>query len=291
VTSYAKGMEYELLVKSIYEAISVQKDVANSKIERNVVINGAAGVGHQIDILWSYDTNNKNRRVLIECKNYSKAVDLGVARNFKGVLDDIGNCDGLIVTKVGFQKGAQKFCEHYNILTKVCRKPTDKDWRGRIKTIRAEIAAKVLVSTDERPVVVTIIFEVADDIEKQQFVEDVNAGAIAVTLDPTTCFFDNDGNQISEELAYWIPRNVDCLSKADGGPYRQAIELPDHYVYVRTDTGDSMLRKIRGVVVTYFVGTIHSEEFVIDGEDVVEAILKDTVTNELDFTKRIISLP
>jgi hypothetical protein len=291
VTSYAKGMEYELLVKSIYEAISVQKDVANSKIERNVVINGAAGVGHQIDILWSFDTNDQSRRVLIECKNYSKAVDLGVARNFKGVLDDIGNCDGLIVTKVGFQKGAQKFCEHYNILTKVCRKPTDKDWRGRIRTIRVEFAAKILASNPEKPVVVKFLFEAETLQDQQQIQQDIDTGKISLPNIPDMCLYDAEGNQITDEISYLLPRYLDYLKKPDGGPYTEGIRTPNYYVYVFSESGDSILKKIGAIEVTYFVETIELGEFVVAGEDVVEAILKDTVTNELDFTKRIISLP
>ena len=284
-------MEYELLVKSIYEAISEQKDIANSKIERNIVIVGTSGVGHQIDILWSYDTNNKSRRVLIECKNYSKAVDLGVARNFKGAMDDIGNCDGLIVTKVGFQKGAQKFCEHYNILTKVCRKPTDKDWSGRIRTIKAEIAAKVLVSTPEQPVSVKFIFEAETLQDEQEIQHEIDAKKIALPNISDMCLYNIEGKQVTDQICYLLPRYLNYLNKPDGGPYKEGIRTPNYYVYILSENGDKILKKIGAIEVTYFVDTIHSEEFVVNGEEVVEAILKDTVTNEFEFTKRIISLP
>jgi hypothetical protein len=81
------------------------------------------------------------------------------------------------------------------------------------------------------------------------------------------------------------------LNKPDGGPYKEGIRTPNYYVYILSENGDPILKKIGAIEVTYFVDTIHSEEFVVNGEEVVEAILKDTVTNEFEFTKRIISLP
>jgi len=78
---------------------------------------------------------NVEHTVLIECKDYGKTLELQHVRNFFAVLQDIGNCQGLIVTRTGFQSGAKQFTEYYKIGLKLLRQPTEEDWKGKIKNI------------------------------------------------------------------------------------------------------------------------------------------------------------
>jgi hypothetical protein len=56
-------------------------------------------------------------------------------------LHDIGNIKGIIVTKVGYESGALKFAEYYNIGLKEVRLPKTDDWSGRLKDIGININA------------------------------------------------------------------------------------------------------------------------------------------------------
>ncbi|MBO7588198.1 MAG: restriction endonuclease [Bacteroidaceae bacterium] len=64
-------------------------------------------------------------RVAIECKNYSYGVSIGKVRDFYGVISDLGNVKGIMVTTVGYQKGAQQFADFYGISLKELRAPRD----------------------------------------------------------------------------------------------------------------------------------------------------------------------
>ena len=62
-------------------------------------------------------------------------------RDFFGVLSDIGEIQGILVTKVGFGSGAITFADHYGIQLKEIRFPQHQDWQGRLKDVVLEIKA------------------------------------------------------------------------------------------------------------------------------------------------------
>ena len=53
--------------------------------------------------------------VLCECKHWSKAVEQHVVHGFRSVCSDVGAHFGLIISKAGFQSGAEKTSEATNI--------------------------------------------------------------------------------------------------------------------------------------------------------------------------------
>jgi hypothetical protein len=53
-TNYDTSTEYELLVKSIYEAILNQGNAENFEVKHNQKLVGKSGVAHQIDVLWRF---------------------------------------------------------------------------------------------------------------------------------------------------------------------------------------------------------------------------------------------
>ena len=73
----------------------------NIQVEHNVDVTGRSGVAHQIDVFWRYKHAGVEHTVLIECKNYASNLTLEKVRNLFGVIHDIGNAQGLIVTKTG----------------------------------------------------------------------------------------------------------------------------------------------------------------------------------------------
>ncbi|TMP70765.1 hypothetical protein CWB76_09370 [Pseudoalteromonas sp. S1609] len=127
--------DYELLTQKIYRAILESEGVENIDVQHDVKIKGKSGVEHQIDVFWEYRYAGVSHKILIECKYYSKPVSLIHARNMLGLLNDIPNSQGLIVTTQGFQSGVIDFCGHYEINLKRIRTPQGTDWDGYIQII------------------------------------------------------------------------------------------------------------------------------------------------------------
>ncbi len=134
------SVEYEKLVRDIYQAI---QDAYGTRVnvQHDVKIIGKSACEHQIDVYWEIEDAGDLRRFAIECKGYGRKVDLGRVRDFFAVLHDIGNLTGLMITKVGFTKGALKFANYYGIDLKEVRFPNTADWRGRVRKLVVDLAA------------------------------------------------------------------------------------------------------------------------------------------------------
>ena len=115
--------EFELFTRYIYQKL-VNNDVLKpTLVQHNVKLKGKTGCEHQIDVYWEYEIAGNKHRVAIECKNYSKPVSKDKVCAFKGVLDDLNNVNGIMVTKVGYQKGAKEYAKEYGISLKELREP------------------------------------------------------------------------------------------------------------------------------------------------------------------------
>lgn len=127
--------EYELFTQRVYQKL-VNNDVLKpTKVEHDVKLLGKSGCDHQIDVYWEYEIAGNKHRVAIECKNYSSLVPVGKVRDFQGVLADLKNVNGIMVSSKGFQSGAKKYAEEYGISLKELRAPTRDDIVGEITTI------------------------------------------------------------------------------------------------------------------------------------------------------------
>jgi predicted helicase len=135
------SIAYEKLVLEIYQVIQQVECLDTVKLLHNQRIEGKSGLRHQIDIYWELNIDGKVSRIAIECKHYSKRVSIGNVRDFFGVLTDVGNIRGILVTRVGFQSGAVAFAEHYGIELKEIRFHQEQDWHGRLKDVALEMSA------------------------------------------------------------------------------------------------------------------------------------------------------
>lgn len=116
---------YELFAREVYEMLATYNGLESSSVQHNVKIKGKSGQEHQVDVYWEYEKYGAVHRVAIECKNYSYGVSIGKVRDFYGVISDLDNVKGIMVTTVGYQKGAKKFADHYGISLKELRAPRD----------------------------------------------------------------------------------------------------------------------------------------------------------------------
>ncbi len=125
--------EYELLTQKIISLLGEAKDIKTINIQHDAKLKGKSGQKHQIDVLWDYELNGKRYRFAIECKDYNKRVSLGTICCFNGVLIDLEGIHGIMVTKVGYQEGAKRYADYYNISLKELRPPRKEEKIGCIK--------------------------------------------------------------------------------------------------------------------------------------------------------------
>jgi len=282
---YEEAIQYEQLTQSIYQAILQNESSNNIKVEHNVNVMGHSGVAHQIDVLWHFRQAGIEHTVLIECKNYASNLTLEKVRNFFGVIHDIGNAQGLIVTKTGYQSGAAQFANYYGIGLKELRKPNNLDWKGRVKDIHITVTAKTVVSSEEKQLLANVVLKPKDESQRLRIEALIQGGLINVPSGPDLRFYDKEGHIISEEMRWWLPKQLETLYKEDGGPYTQAIKLGDKYLLINENCSNEELVEVDELIITYFVESF-SEEIISHGEEIVEAILKDCNTDEVEYVKR-----
>jgi hypothetical protein len=282
---YAEAIEYELLTQAIYRDILAREGVSTANVQHNVSIAGRSDVEHQVDVYWEFKQAGITHRVLIECKNYASNLTLEKARNFFAVVHDIGNCVGIMVTKTGYQSGAAAFCKHYGLALKLLRKPTETDWLGRIKEIHINMTPRVPVSNETHPIVCNLYLR-PDSAEQEARLKKANEKSPELGhANPSMCFLGKDGQPITDELRWWIPHQLDVLEREDGGPYKQPVELTDHYIPADLGHGVELVQVI-GVVIEFYVETLPSHQVILDATETVTAILKDFESAEWEHVYR-----
>ena len=117
------NIEYEKFTQEIYQELVNADVLKTTKVQHNIKLKGRSGQEHQIDVYWEYEIAGTKQKVAIECKNYNKTVGIGKVRDFYGVLYDLNNVAGIMVTKVGYQKGAKEYASEYGISLKELRTP------------------------------------------------------------------------------------------------------------------------------------------------------------------------
>lgn len=272
--TYKEAIEYELLTQAVYKAILSKEGVSTIDVKHNVSLTGRSGVNHQVDVYWEFKQAGVTHKVLIECKNYASNLSLEKSRNFFAVLHDVGNCNGIMVTKTGYQSGVANFCKYYGIALKLLRQPTEQDWEGRVKEIRLNIIPRVPVSNEEHPIACNMFLRPNSEEQEARLKTATLINPQLDQISPSLQFLDKKGEPITDEMRWWIPQQLKVLEQADGGPYKQSVELQNHFI--KADLGNGLeLVQVIGVVIEYYVETLESEEIIINAAATVEAILRD----------------
>jgi hypothetical protein len=111
--------DYETLVARIAESVAEQVEPLPAGTIRYGRTNhwcGASGFNHQIDV----SIRGQERILLVECKYWNHRVPVGAVLALQGRLDDIRptlgiGLEGAIISKIGFQSGAQQVGRHFGI--------------------------------------------------------------------------------------------------------------------------------------------------------------------------------
>lgn len=282
---YQQAIEYELLTQSIYQRILAKEGDDKTRVLHNEKIKGKSGVEHQVDVLWRHKKAGIEHIVLFECKNYSSALTLEKVRNFFAVLHDIGNCQGVMVTKTGYQSGAAVFAKFYGISLKLVRKPIEADWEGRVKTIKVDFEVNALVSSPERPVAVATHMVALDEAQVQRISALRESNRLGIGDPAKMQFYNSAREPVDEVLGWWLPRQLPGTTA--GGPYEAKIPLTDKYILVNPGEQDEELIMVSHLDVIYYLEQIDRREIAVHGEDIVKAILKDFESGEIEHIHRL----
>lgn len=111
-------VEYELLTKRLLTLIADRSVVTTTRLEHNVQVGGLATTS-QIDVLWEFTNAEANNRIVFECRHYNYSLKQSDVFAFSAVVGDLNAAPdsppttGVIVTKTGYQAGAQRVAETY----------------------------------------------------------------------------------------------------------------------------------------------------------------------------------
>lgn len=136
------GIPYEKFTKAIFDELHWSQGVEDIEIQHDVQLEGKS-TSHQIDLYWSFKMGGVLYHVAVQAKDWASAVTQEKVLAFKAVLDDLKiRATGIMVTRTGYQSGAEDVAKNNGILLYRLSEMTEADWEGRIKTIVFKIHAK-----------------------------------------------------------------------------------------------------------------------------------------------------
>lgn len=96
--------DYEKLVAKIVQGLAKLQGLANSKVSHDVQVEGRFGT-HQIDVLWEFQIGLVKFKTIFQAKDWTKPVTFEALKTFSGVLQDIPDAKGVMVTRIGYEEG------------------------------------------------------------------------------------------------------------------------------------------------------------------------------------------
>ena len=107
----AGSKEFEQLVARIQQQLAPSAEVLH-----DVKLEGyATGRKRQVDVLVTQQVGQYDIRIVIECKDYARPVDVKGVEEFYGLLDDVGGQKGVLVCPSGFTDTAKARAEGFQI--------------------------------------------------------------------------------------------------------------------------------------------------------------------------------
>ena len=141
--------EFEIFTQIVYQMLLNNVVLKPTDVRHDVKLLGKSGCEHQIDVYWEYEIAGIPQRVAIECKNYDSLVPIGKVRDFLGVLHDLSDVRGIMVSSKGYQVGAKKYADYYGISLKELRRPAKNEHIGTITTVSHSDVIQCLYHVDE----------------------------------------------------------------------------------------------------------------------------------------------
>lgn len=109
------GASLEKDVQRVYSFLLNMRD-EGVVVGNPVFMTGKSGEQHEIDVYYEFSRAGIRHRVAIECKDWATPVSKGQIQEFESKLRDIGNITGVVVSRNGYQSGADGFAKYHDIL-------------------------------------------------------------------------------------------------------------------------------------------------------------------------------
>ncbi|HGO5291226.1 TPA: restriction endonuclease [Photobacterium damselae subsp. damselae] len=109
-----KPKDLESYVQYVYSSLLNLRD-EGVVVSSNVILVGKSGAKHEVDVYYQFERSGVVHKVAFECKFKSRRVQKSDVIDFHGKLQDIGNIQGIFVSKSGYQQGAKDYAKHYDI--------------------------------------------------------------------------------------------------------------------------------------------------------------------------------
>ncbi len=275
-----EGAEYEKFTQEIYNEILKKQSVKNIEVMHNVKLIGKSGQKHQIDVYWEYQYDNTIFKIAIECKNYNHTVSICKVRDFFGVLYDLEEVKGIMVTKKGYQEGAKKYGEFYGIDLMELREPEDGE------AIVAETTLTIDCSVRHRLFLIDEDWAKEHDLNIQSYKQRLDwlcspvcgkwINAIHIPLTTKEDKIRNSEGKIIVDIRK-LEDELPKKSKHDDG-----YVYPFENAYVKTECGDIKIKEVK------FEYESHTDikQFEIDAQNITKAILKNAINKEVLFVEK-----
>lgn len=262
---FNNGKDYEIFVQQVYQFLHAAQHVTDIDIQQDVLLQGNSRK-RQIDVYWEFTLAGVRYQTAVECKDYATPVEAEKIEAFATALHDLGNIRGIFASREGFQKGAIAVARQYGIQLMEIRRPEDKDWGGRIKTIVLLIDLRILHGDPE------VAIEVDKDWADKNHIE-ISTGRNIFNGQKT--FVEYQGTQKSiERYVNMVPRDK------EGDNLHHIFDLPGALLV----NEDGSRIRINRLTVTYGVRHYH-DKTVIDGSQIVQAVVKNVISGQSQVIK------
>jgi hypothetical protein len=268
--------EYELFVRDLQQILLKAQALETIRVDHNIKLKGVSGLEHQIDVYWEYRIAGVTHRVALECKLHKARVDVGVVRDFWGVLDDIPGLRGVIISPIGFTSGAKTYATSKGIGLKLVREAQDTDYKGRLRAIHINVTARLplnprlQMNLDESWLGSNVTSQRQEFIQRIESTSEIETQGVIIE--------DRDTGEIIllTRLADYLP--VLELEDVSGTHTWEKIFINGYWVYPPSQ----LELKLLSVKVDYEVGE-ETHEIVIDGGDIANTLVQDALEGTLLF--------
>ena len=107
-SKYRNWREYQEAVADVFRNLGCRAEVEKK-------VTGVRG-SHEVDVFVTFQKFGRECRWIIECKLWSRHVDMSKVHTLQSIVQDIGADRGVIFTEKGFQSGAHDAVQNTNIL-------------------------------------------------------------------------------------------------------------------------------------------------------------------------------
>ena len=130
--------DYERFVQGVMETLLRAQGFSDVEVRHDLKLPGISRA-HQIDVYWEYRLAGVRHRVIVNCKQYKRAVSVDDIAALYGVLADYPGALGVVVTTTGFQVGAVEYARTHGIGLKVVRAAAPSDFDGRPPSVPVDV--------------------------------------------------------------------------------------------------------------------------------------------------------